>query len=407
MGKFINTTRKNTIDSLTSGIKEKLKNPFYALLDKKPTSVTFFNINPERSTLDEGSRQTYNAYSGDSSLKYNRINDVLLYGMEKITTDLEVGDFGTESNDITGEAVLPPNIFKPYPNSYFKINHLDQNYYFRVNKVTTDTLDDGANFYKLEYVLEYIGDDFNLEKEVVRNFNFIADNIGTDYKPVLEDSEYEFIEKIQNVIERLQDYYTAIFFKDSLQTFVYKYNETYFYDPEVIEFIIRNHIFEGNDKYTFVNQAIYLPDTFLIEYDKSIYKAVEECSNTEFKFRRYYGIRNNDPLSLLSTRLEDYYIVTPRKHLGVMGEPLILYANEMISTILHNDKYWDKNRVYNIIGNYFNDKKPLKESHLEVIKQIDFIDTPEVFHMVPILIYILFNEVEKIAKLSDTAKSLL
>lgn len=405
MGKFINTMRKTTIDSLSTGIKEKLKNPFYALLDKKPTSVTFFNINPERSTLDEGSRQTYSSYTENTSLRYNRVNDVLLYGIERITADLEVGDFGTESTEISGDAILPPNIFKPYPNSYFKINHLNKGYYFRVNKVTTDTLDDGANFYKLEYALEYVGDDFGIEKSVVRNFNFVADNIGTDYKPILEDSEYEFIERLQDTIETLQEYYKAIFFKDSLQTFVYKYNETYFYDPEVIEFIIRNDIMSGN-KYIFVNQAIYLPDTFIIEYNKSIYKAVENC-NKKFRFKRYYGIKNNDPLSLLSTRLENYYIVTPRKNLGVMGEPLQLYANEMVEAIMNNNIYKEHLEFYNIIGNYFNAKKPLKEKHLELLENIEFVDESKIFHSVPILIYILMNEIYKLARLTDEAKSLL
>ena len=55
MGKFSDTRYVNTIDSLVNATKSKLENPYYQFADKKPTKVTYYSQNIEKSTLDESS----------------------------------------------------------------------------------------------------------------------------------------------------------------------------------------------------------------------------------------------------------------------------------------------------------------------------------------------------------------
>ena len=393
MGKFINTARRDTVDSLVSGIKHRLDSPFYIFNDKHPTVVTFYNVNTTKSTLDEGSKQIADVMGEyDAPLRYNKIEGVFIYGLERVQAELEVGDFGLESNEIEGECILPPNSFKPIVDSYFTIDHIARGtYWFRIVKVTTDTLENGSNFWKLEYTLDDTGDrEFKVEK----TFRFIADNVGSNYKAVIEDKEYDFIERMEEVNNTLRDTYMSLFFADQLQTFVYYYQDANFYDPETIEFMIRNKVMDGTD-YVFVDQAISLPDTFSIQYQNSLYRYVERVKK-DYVFKRYYGLMNTDPLSLLATRLEEYYIVTPDPHLRLVAEPLTTFSNEFTAAILKNQQQTGELEFYNIIANYFNDQKPITAEMIDSLEHITFMNNAELYHALPVIIYILDKEMEKI-----------
>jgi hypothetical protein len=404
LGKFINTSRKDTVDSLVNGIKHRLDSPFYIFNDKKPTVVTFYNVNDTKSTLDEGSKQVADIKDYDSPLKYNKIEGVFIYGLERIQAELEVGDFGIEANDIEGECILPPNSFRPYVDSYFTIDHVTRGtYWFRIIKVTSDTLENGSNFWKLEYTLDDIGDDRALKVE--KEFRFIADNVGSNYKSVIEDKEYEFVERMEEVTNSLRKTYMSLFFADSLQTFVYYYQDANFYDPETIEFMIRNRVMYG-DEYIFVDQAVALPDTFSIQYDKSIYRYIEKCKK-DFVFKRYYGLMNDDPMSLLATRLEEYYIVTPDPHLKLVAEPLETFSNEFTAAILNNQKQDGEKEFYNIIANYFNDQKPITGKMIDSLENITLMNNTELYHALPIIIFILDKELEKLMLNKRMHKSLM
>lgn len=407
MGKFTNTTITKTVDSLVTGINHRLDSPFYNWTDKHPTKCTFYNVNDTKTTLDEGHRQVADVMSGDSPLRYNKIEGVLLYGIEKITTDLDVGDYGLETGEITGEAILPPNSFVPYPDSYFTIDQITRGkYWFRVTKVTPGTLETGANFWKLEYSMDDIGDE--VEPRVVKSFQYIADNVGSNYKVVIEDESFQFIQRLEDVCDTLRTYYMKLFFKDCLQTFVYYYQDAYFYDPETIEFIIRNKIMDNGEpsKYLFVDQACYLPDTFPIEYDRCIYRFVEKRSK-KYCFRRYYGLVIEDPMSLLTTRLEDYYMVTPNPHLKLLAEPIETFSEDFIGAMLQGNEFNGEKEFYNIIANYFNNDKQLTDSEIDSLESIDFQPNVELYHIIPVIIFILEEEIRKLICLKDSAKKLL
>ncbi len=405
MGKFLNTTMQTTVDNLADAAKKKIDNPFYTFTDKHPTTCTFYNVNDTRSTLDEGTKQIADIEGTDAPLRYNKITDVIVYGIERIQTELEVGDYGLESQDIEGEAIIPPNTFQPYIDSYFTINHITKGqYWFRITKVTTDSLEDGSNFWKIEYILDDVGTN-DIESRVIKKFRFIADNVGSNYKAVIDDESFLFVEKVEGIIDTLQTFYHHTFFRDTLQTYVYKYQDEYFYDAETIEFIIRNKIMSGSS-YVYIEQACDIPVTFPIQYIKSIYHYVEECK-TDFVFRRYYGLVIDDPMSLLSTRLEDYYLVTPEPNLKLLAEPLDTFSSDFMAAVIKNKKYTDSRAVYNIISNYFYEKKHLSTAMVDSLKDIVWCDNTELYHIIPVIIFILTKELEELMDFTDTARNLM
>ena len=97
MGNFSNTVYRDTSDSLAQGIQNRLNNTYYNFSDKKPTTVTYWNINYKMSTLDQGDKEVYHQLGQNTSLRYNRINKFQLYGIERIMLDYQRGELGIES----------------------------------------------------------------------------------------------------------------------------------------------------------------------------------------------------------------------------------------------------------------------------------------------------------------------
>ena len=74
MGKFTNTTYTNTVNSLIQAQKNILAtNPFLKFSDKKPTVVTYYKQNLEKTTTDEGSNDIYQTIGSQSSIWYNNL----------------------------------------------------------------------------------------------------------------------------------------------------------------------------------------------------------------------------------------------------------------------------------------------------------------------------------------------
>ena len=59
MGRFTNSNYTQVVNSLTSAIESKINNPYYKFSDKKPTTVIYYRINKEKSTLDPDSGTAY------------------------------------------------------------------------------------------------------------------------------------------------------------------------------------------------------------------------------------------------------------------------------------------------------------------------------------------------------------
>ena len=97
MSKFSDTKYINTIDNLVSATKDKINNPYYKFSDKKPTKVTYYTQNVEKSTLDEASG-LYEAHLGSKSpFKFNKIKDLVLYGIDRINVEYDVGEFAADA----------------------------------------------------------------------------------------------------------------------------------------------------------------------------------------------------------------------------------------------------------------------------------------------------------------------
>ena len=406
MGNFINTTYKDTMESIVSISEDLIKNPLYIFNDKKALKVLYYNINCEESTLDEAARIPYSNLGLSSPFRFNRINDMFIYGAEKIQLSLENGDFGLESSEITGEAIILPNTITPYPGDYFEISHLKRTFLFKVNDVQKDTLDDGANIWKIGYKLDHT-ENTKILPLIVSDWNMVVNNVGTSYSPIIESAKYDLIEKLDIVAVQLKEYFKDIFYNNKIQTFCFtNFYLDKFYDPFMIEFLLRNKILNnsGQRDYVYIDHKLKLNKTFSIDYNKTFFRSVETKDISHLKRAKTKSTAEyiNDIMSIFSKRPENYfclnYFVPSYESVPTVysvHDVMNCFPDELVDNIIEN-KYFDAEDklFYNIIIKYFNNDD-ISLDDIKCLEYIDYLDNIDLFFAIPVLIYCIEYSIKK------------
>lgn len=410
---LLNIAHKDMVESIAEFQVGLLKNPYYLFNDKKANIVDYYNINKERSTLDESLRINYSNIDTDSPLRFNLINKFYLFGLERISLSLENGEFGLESSEIMGDALVLPKTITPYPGDYFTIDIVQKKYLFKVTDVTSDTFDDGGNYWKIQYKLDRL-EDVDIKKLVVDEYEFSTGNIGTGYNCIIKKSKWDLAKKMDDISVQLKKFYKGLFYNDKVQTFtfVYMYQvcqtnlySDFFYDPFLIEFLIQNNILANDgDKYTYIGHKTYLRPEFPIRYAKSIWRVLEskEMDNIDSCTIESSAVYISDPATIFQTRYENYFELSYAP-LGPTIIPNIAPAiqildPDVIQKIKENTLYsYDSNESkYNILIKYMNNLD-LSIEDLIQYENIDEHSMSETYYfLIPIIIFCLESYIKKL-----------
>lgn len=410
---FINTNYTDAIKAFTQTHLDLLDNPMYKFNDKNATIVDYYNKDINLSTLDEVSGLEYDTIGEDCPSKFSLIKDAILYGIEKIQLHYDIHEEdGVYADDIIGDAYVLPGTFEPQVGDYFVIKYLKEKILFVVTEVQIDTLDNGNNFYKISYKDEHIGQSridslhkFNLTDD---SYRMLIDNVGTNMKVIIKETDYDFVANIEANTLALKEYYKQLFFKNPIQTFTYKNNDFHIYDPYLIEFMIRNKTLAGTNDYVYIDHAMNVWTTFGIDYDHTFFRAVELKDKEKANKCNTIGVGVivKDQLSLLSTRLEDYFYMDYRVDNYAPYSPKIeVIPNVLIDNIItgqfDNTKFPE---FYKLIFDYFNDIKFTTED-LKLLDNIDFAETKDLFYIIPIIIFILEKRTIEILTRLDASEN--
>lgn len=394
-GRFITTTTmKDIMPKINAdNAKSLLNNPYYLFNNASASACTYYNLNTTMTTLDESTRGNYGEISPESPLRFNKINNFQIYGVNKIEPNMEVEEFGLEASDVTGDAMVLPKTIIPYPGDRFVLNQIDGKYLFKVTAVNPNTLDTGAVMYRINYTLESSDGFRSIEPQVVKVYNFSFSNYGSNFGCLIEEEIALQISELERYTAMLKDYFIQLFYDNKIQSFSYKRPSSLgimgvtVYDPYLIEFLIRNNILDGSTEYMYVTQQVTLPNSFGIDYDRTIFSALEDKDI----FKHYCKAAGNlelctQRLSLLYAYPEDYYLmrydaINSKLHvIDIFNDP------KFVDNIRNNIE--DTNVLKNLIVGYFNESE-ITGNMLEQFKHIDFMETPELFYLIPITIFIL------------------
>ena len=396
MGKFINTQYFETQDKLVQMNQDLVQNPFYLYNDKKGTRVTYYNINKEKSTVDPGSKIAYTDLGGESPIRFNIVHDLYLYQFIKAELNLDNGEYGLEAAPLQGESYILPNTIVPTEGDFFEVEHIkDSTWLFKVTDVQRDTLDNGNNVYKIGWQIDRTTHLEALEN-VVEEFKYVDTVEGTNLKAVVKLEKYDIAKDLDNLSITMVNFFKDLFYNEYVQTFIYKwYNEFNMYDPFAIEFIIRNNLLSGTEDYTHVQHQCPIPNTFTIDYNKSLWRAIEERSverliNSRYKSQADYI---DYKVGIFQTRYEKYWKLTyseiygectPYQQKGII--PIL--SEDMILAIMDGEIKEDMKPWEVLMIKYFNNMDIYKDD----LKDMEFIElesSKDMFYILLITIYII------------------
>lgn len=415
---LLNVSHSNMTQSVINLQADLLKNPFYLFSDKKALPVEYYNINTSKSTLDNGLKIVYDECTENSPLRFNLIHDFYLYGISQMQVSLESGEWGVESSEITGEAIIPPDTITPYPNDAFTINMIKQKYQFTVTSVTTDTFDNGANYWKIEFALQY-NSDVKLKPLVVDEYNFVSGNVGTSFSPVLLKSKWDVCKNLDDMAVALKQLFRGLYFNNKVQTytFVHLYrvcrsnmNSDFFYDPYMIEFCIRNKIMcNSGEKYDFLDHKTHLRPDFAIKYSKTIWKILELCEKDELPGCRHTSAAAfiDDPGTIFGTRYEDYFELTYNNHNNVaetFSPTIDVIDQQVIGHIIDNQLFNPDSKFgkYNLLIKYFNHHTDITiEDIVPLERLMENDNNMENYFLLPMIIFVIEHYIKHIMAIND------
>jgi hypothetical protein len=393
-GKFINKSYVNTIDALTTGTIEKVKNANYVFNNLPPVMCDWLNINKDVTTMDEGTGAEYSTIGPNSPIRYNLIKDAIFYSNNiKIEIDLEYDEDGLVSSPPSFGGVILPNTWIPYSGDHVILKQAGKEYIYKVTSVTYDTIDNNNNVYKFEAKLDNAGESY-IFNQIEETYRMVINNVGTSFKPILKETVYDCIDSLDGILVQLKNYYISLFYNDSVQTFTYKGAYGNLYDPFMIEFMHRNNILAGADEYIFVNHEVPMPRTFAIDYNESIFRALETKTINNFSNRSFCAELITGQYNLFFSVAEQYFMLKPKDVGMSLFSPFnaLLINNVKCHELLEpNDPY----SYYNIIVKYFNNDK-LDSSIIPLIERIEFKPTVDLFYSIPMIIFCLENMIKNL-----------
>lgn len=337
--------------------EERINSQYSRFLESSPSYVTYYNINNIETTTDTGFGGVERILGANSPIRFNKVKDFPIYGLEQIVLSLDDELQGLDSS-YEGEAIILPNTIKPLPNDMFTISYLSSEYIFMVTAVAYDTIR-SKNFYKISFTVKSLYGEHkdHLERQTIEKFNCLVDNIGTKEKVLLRDDDVDQLIALNEIYTTVANQYKLLFFNKKYNCFAYTNGSNLIYDRYLSEFINKTKIFNDKKKL----ETIYLTNedptpTMMLEYHNSFYRAVEAKKKSIIKPYPYswtfitnfssifafYRDGNVRSIKFDPNGIMDYIrpevlnaITTPSDDLNenVMIKTIVGFFNEKINTI--------------------------------------------------------------------------
>ena len=252
-----------------------------------PLLVTYFNIDDTMSTADLGTETPDKMLGEDSPFRFNRIDNLPMYGLRDILPSKEEIDMGLIDMSLDMETFLLPNTIKPNVGDYFvyRMKYLDTFLTFRVNDFEFTTIKSNG-YYKLDISIKDINDDNTLKKvenKVVGEYTANLDNIGTQDKCIIENKVADTLMRFDMIASSLMEQYVDTFWDDKYNSFLYRNEDSGYvsYDPYLTEFLCRTGLVDIQDSKYIVLINYDSRDTTRRNYNKSIYRNIELQDKTK------------------------------------------------------------------------------------------------------------------------------
>ena len=405
---FQNTSYTDTVKSVLTTQQSLLQNTYYKFSDQPPTPVEYFHIDKNASTLDEGSKLSYQTIGQDSPIRFNLIHNFMIYGVDTpMSMNWQNDDFGLEASRIEGDATILPNTIIPYPDDRFIISYLKEPIMFEVTHAEPDTLEDGTNAWKISYRSSSAVNKL-IYNQVIAEFDFILSNVGTDSMCVLKSDVKSFIEEADATLIMLKQYFKRLFYNKRVQTFIYPYKDDLFYDPYMIEFLKKNRLLEGDGEYIYIQHQTDLDPLFPLQYKKTIMHCIEKKDYMHMDGYEHAAVAKliTNQFTIFYNRIENFWEVYYDYPTGY--EPLDkipCFMEEFLQHVYNGETLESNLSFYNIIIKYLYDSD-IDIYDINNLSKIHWESNPIFFYAIPCIIFCLQQEINKLLQKDQVSETL-
>lgn len=377
--------------------ENKLKSPSVRFIDSTPTFVTYYHINIDETTSDDGFKDVASIVGYRSPIRFNKIENFPLYGLDQIILSLQDTDQGLDTS-YESEATILPNTIKPLQQDMFLIPYLNEAYIFMITEIMYDNIRPD-NFYRIGFRLEYLDDRKleQLEKQVFHTYNCILENIGTELKCIIDSDTDIKIKSIKSMYQDMCNTYKSIFYSDKHNCFLgeYKTNQL-LYDPYQTSFINRHSLFnQKNDLSTLILTNQFDDNRARIKYEKSLYRFIERQDAkliNPFPFDIYPGVNN---IETTFHRWRDDYVYIIDIPPVLSNDSISILSDNFINAVKYNTGT-DSEHAELIKRWIRKDEISVYDIPLNLYEELLYLDANlEVFFFTPILLYIIKKVLEK------------
>lgn len=384
--------------------EERIKSPTMRQLDTTPMFITYYHIITDETTVDEGFLDVASMIGHRSPIRFSKIENFPIYGMDQIVLQLQDTDAGLDTS-YEGEAIILPNTIKPVHNDYFIIPTLKDSYVFRVTDIQYDNIMPD-NFYKINFKLEYIDSTEleELEKQKLDDYVCVLENIGTETKCIIEKNSFTKVREVEKMYDEIAESYKAMFYNKRYNSFLCEAGfHKFLYDPMLGDFINKHSLFNKKSNLEVLILTNQVDDEKRkLKYFKSIYRFIEtkdmkRLSTFKYTLRPGMSIRESAFCGWHDKTVEvlDIPEVYPDDAYNILSE-------EFVDCIKFNAEPPTKHA--DLIQRYVrNEKLTINDIPMDLDEELVLLnDSLEVYFFTPIIMYIIReiikNEISKEVK---------
>ena len=375
--------------------ENRLNTQVTRFLDKSPVFVTYYHVNADDVTTDGGYKDVEEIYGKNSPLKFKKIDNFPLYGLDTVQLAIQDTDQGLDT-DYQGDAVLLPNTIKPLQNDFFTINHVTKGVFlFRIISVDYDNIRPD-NFYKITYRLESLEERVlnDINDQVNEKYTCILENIGSDNNCIIEESYYEQLQKVDALYNDMVNTYKTIFYSTRYNCFL---GETAIgmkiYDPLQSVFMNKHSLLrKATDLSSVVLTEMFADKKRQIKYERSIYRFFERRDLkiiSTFKYYLYQGMDRKDSAFYLWQDESVMFVEVPEKAVFDQKAPNELLPIELVNSFKFNAP--TQSPYVDLMQKFVrNEPLTIYDIPLDLNEELLKLDAnDEVFFYTPILMYII------------------
>lgn len=385
------------VEDTTFQFENRFKSPTARFIDTTPVFVTYYHVDTDNTTVDEGFLDVASVIGHRSPIRFNKIENFPLYGMDQIVLNIAEDDQGLDTT-WDGDGIVLPKTIKPVPNDFFVIPTLKDYYIFRVTNIQYDTVMPD-NYYKIEFKLEYIDSTKleEIEKQVLEEHICVLENIGTETNCIIEKSSYQKIKEIEKMYAEIKDLYMAMFYNDRHNVFLCEIEDgKLLYDPLQTYFVNIHKLFNSkNDLSTLILTDQYDDPKRKYKYAKSVYKFLE---TRDMKLLSMFKYTTRPGTSIRESSFRKWH----DRNIEVLDTPLVIpddsnsiFSRDFMEAIKLNAPV--ESEYASLIQRYLRSEKiTIKDISMELDTELIYLNNSiEVFFFTPIIMYIIRDIIEK------------